>query len=46
MKKVCLALLLTALFMAGTHAIRPTQPIKANPNTESSPANFFFYFAL
>ena len=27
-------------------SIRPTRPIMANPNTESSSANFFFYFEL
>ena len=40
-------LLLCLLLLAGPAlAIRPTQPIRANPNTESSPANFFFFFQL
>ena len=26
--------------------VHQTQPIKVNPNTESSPSNFIFYFTL
>lgn len=34
------------LLVISVRSIRPTRPIIANPNTESSPANFMFYFML
>lgn len=40
-----LALLLSIL-LCTAFSVRPTQPIVVNPNTESSPSNFMFYFNL
>lgn len=33
-------------FMQPSLCVYQTQPIKVNPNTENSPSNFIFYFAL
>lgn len=34
------------LILRPTLSIHKTQPIKVNPNTESSPSNFIIYFSL
>ena len=34
------------LILKPTYSIHKTQPIKVNPNTESSPSNFIIYFSL
>ena len=39
-------ILLIQLLILSTYSVHQTQPIKVNPNTESSPSNFIFYFSL
>lgn len=39
-------LLVVLVLLLSANAIRPTQPIVVNPNTESSPSNVMFYFSL
>lgn len=39
-------LLVILILIVSSCSIRPTQPIVVNPNTESSPSNFMFYFNL
>ena len=41
-----LTVLLIALLLVSTEALKPTSPILASPNTESSPSNFIFSFSL
>ena len=39
-------ILLIQLLILPTYSVHQIQPIKVNPNTESSPSNFIFYFSL
>lgn len=39
-------LVIVCLLITRSTCIKPTQPIVVNPNTESSPSNFMFYFQL
>ena len=41
-----LLIIIFTLLIQSAVSIHQTQPIKVNPNTESSPSNFIFYFAL
>jgi hypothetical protein len=41
-----LLIILCIILIGGISCIHPTQPILANPNTESSPSNFMFHFML
>lgn len=44
--KMLMTFLLLSLIFSLCHCVIPSQPIVVSPNTESSPSNFIFNFAL